>query len=125
MSDISNINNRQCDSCGVPLPDGELFYHCRTEIIAGKDSTIPNLKHPDKLIAQAIAEISGKDETELLNDVYQEFIMQLCPNCRVILIKHLQSMFGSGCQNCSKCAPPAPTKKKGKLLHFPPDTDKR
>ncbi len=119
MSDISNIQERNCDSCGKPLPDGELFYHCRTEIVAGKDATIPNLKNPDKLIAQAIAEISGKDEVELLNDVYQEFIMQLCPDCRIILIKHIQSMFSSGCQNCAKCGV-VPVKKKGKILKFPP-----
>ena len=123
MSDISNIQERNCDSCGKPLPDGELFYHCRTEIIAGKDSTIPNLKNPDKLIAQAIAEISGKDEIELLNDVYQEFIMQLCPDCRIVLIKHIQSMFGSGCRNCSKCGT-VPVRKKGKLLKFPPKKEK-
>lgn len=122
MSDISNISKRHCDSCGIALPDGELFYHCRTEIIAGKDSTIPNLRHPDKLIAQALSEISGKDETDLLNDIYQEITMQLCPDCRAILLKYIHSMLSRGCQNCSQCGP-TPIKKKGKLLKFPPKKD--
>ncbi len=118
MTDIPSISKRHCDSCGVPLPDGELFYHCRTEIIAGKDETIPDLKHPDRLIAQALSEISGKDETELLNEVYQEIILQLCPSCRTILLKQIQSMLNRPCKNCSQCGPPA-AKKAGKLLHFP------
>ncbi|MBU0946087.1 MAG: hypothetical protein KJ804_07925 [Proteobacteria bacterium] len=118
MTDIPNISKRHCDSCGVPLPDGELFYHCRTEIIAGKDETIPDLKHPDKLIAQAMSEISGKDEVELLAEIYQETILQLCPTCRLTFVKLLQSMLSRGCGSCAKCGPP-PTKKAGKLLQFP------
>ncbi|MBU0960738.1 MAG: hypothetical protein KKD01_00125 [Proteobacteria bacterium] len=118
MTDIPNISKRHCDSCGVPLLDGELFYHCRTEIIAGKDETIPDLKHPDKLIAQALSEISGKDEEELLAEIYQEIILQLCPTCRITFLKLVQSMLGKGCAGCAKCGPP-PAKKEGKLLQFP------
>lgn len=123
MTDISDISKRQCDSCGTPLPDGELFYHCRTELIAAKDKTIPDLKHPDKLIAQALSEIAGKDEHDLLDDIYQEIILQLCPTCRLTLLKHINSMLNSGCQNCSKCGPQL-MKKKGKLLKFPKKKDK-
>ncbi len=119
MTDIPNISKRHCDSCGASLPDGELFYHCRTEIIAGKDETIPDLKHPDKLIAQALSEISGKEETELLDEIYQEIILQLCPACRVTFLKQIHSMLGRGCQNCANCGPPS-AKKEGKLLRFPP-----
>ena len=119
MTDIPDISKRQCDSCGITLPDGELFYHCRTELIAAKDETIPELKHPDKLIAMALSEIAGKDENELLDDIYQEIILQLCPNCRMILLKHINSMLNKGCQNCPKCGS-QPVKKKGKLLKFPP-----
>ncbi|HID02583.1 MAG TPA: hypothetical protein EYP18_05175 [Desulfobacterales bacterium] len=118
MTEIPDISKRQCDSCGKSLPDGELFYHCRTEIIAAKDETIPNLKHPDKLIAQALSEIAGKDENELLDEIYQEIILQLCPNCRMTLLKHIKSMFNNGCKSCAKCGP-QPAKKKGKLLKFP------
>jgi len=120
MTDIPNISSRQCDSCGKSLPDGELFYHCRTELVAGKDETIPELKHPDKLIAMALSEIAGKDENELLDDIYQEIILQLCPDCRSILLRHIHSMLNRNtCPNCSKCGP-QPIKKKGKLLKFPP-----
>lgn len=118
MTDIPNISKRHCDSCGVPLPDGELFYHCRTEIIAGKDETIPDLRHPDKLIAQALSEISGRDEADLLAEIYQEVILQLCPTCRLTFLKLIQSMLDKGCNRCAKCEP-VPPKKAGKLLHFP------
>lgn len=123
MTEIPDISRRHCDSCGKSLPDGELFYHCRTEVIAAKDETIPNLKHPDKLIAQALSEIAGKDENELLDEIYQEIILQLCPNCRMILLKHINAMLHKGCKNCAKCGP-QPTKKKGKLLKFPSHTAK-
>lgn len=123
MTEIPDISRRHCDSCGKSLPDGELFYHCRTEVIAAKDETIPNLKHPDKLIAQALSEIAGKDENELLDEIYQEIILQLCPNCRMILLKHINAMLHKGCENCAKCGP-QPTKKKGKLLKFPSHTAK-
>ncbi|MEN8200188.1 MAG: hypothetical protein ABFR63_08960 [Thermodesulfobacteriota bacterium] len=119
MSDIPDISKRICDSCGRELPDGQLFYHCRTELVAAKDETIPDLKHPDKLIAQALSEIAGKEENELLNDIYQEIILQLCPNCRATLLKLINSMVGKGCRNCEQCGP-RPVKKEGKLLHFPP-----
>ncbi len=118
MTDISDISTRQCDSCGVLLPDGELFYHCRTEFVAAKDSTIPNLKNPDKLIAHALSEIAGRDEDELLKDVYEEIILQLCPTCRLTLLKHIHGMLNKGCSGCSKCGPQI-VKKKGKLLKFP------
>ena len=123
MTDISNIDKRLCDSCGRDLPDGELFYHCRTEMIAAKDATIPDLKHPDKLIAQALSEIAGKDENELLDDIYQELILQLCPDCRMSLLKMIQSMMNKGCQGCPKCKI-QPVKKQGKLLKFPSKKDK-
>ncbi len=123
MTYIPSISKRQCDSCGTDLPDGKLFYHCRTEIIAAKDKTIPDLKHPDKLIAQALFEIAGKDENELLKDVYQEIILQLCPTCRMILLKHIHSMLNLGCKHCADCNPAPAIEKKGKLLKFPSPKD--
>ncbi len=119
MTDIPSISKRQCDSCGTDLPDGILFYHCRTEIVAAKDKTIPDLKHPDKLIAQALSEIAGKDENELLKDIYQEIILQLCPTCRMTLLKYIRSMLNHSCKHCTDCNPAPATEKKGKLLKFP------
>ena len=123
MKKPPSFDKRHCDSCGRALPDGELFYHCRTEMIAGKDSTIPNLKHPDKLIAQALSEIAGKDENELLDDIYQELILQLCPDCRMSLLKLIQSMMNKGCKGCAKCKN-QPARKRGKLLKFPAKKNK-
>ncbi len=120
---IPNIAKRICDSCGKALPDGELFYHCRTELVAAKDATIPNLKNPDRLIAQALSEIAGKEESELLDDIYQELILQLCPDCRMEFLKLIHALLNKGCKNCPNCPPPV--KKQGKLLQFPPkDEDK-
>lgn len=119
---IPNIGKRICDSCGTDLPDGVLFYHCRTELVAAKDATIPDLKHPDKLIAQALSEIAGKDESELLDDIYQELILQLCPDCRSNFMRLINSMLNKGCKNCSNCKT-QPIKKEGKLLKFPGNTD--
>ncbi len=123
MTEIPNIGKRICDSCGKDLPDGELFYHCRTELVAAKDATIPELKHPDKLIAQALSEIAGKDESELLDDIYQELILQLCPDCRGTFLQLINSMLNKGCKNCPNCKT-QPVKKAGKLLTFPEKTDK-
>lgn len=122
MDDIPNIGKRICDSCGIGLPDGELFYHCRTELVAAKDATVPDLRHPDRLIAQALSEIAGKDESELLDDIYQEIILQLCPDCRMEFLKLIHGLLNKGCKNCPNCGP-SPIKKKGKLLQFPPKDD--
>ncbi len=123
MTEIPNISKRICDSCGKDLPDGDLFYHCRTEMVAAKDATIPDLQQPDRLIAQALSEIAGKDENELLDDIYQELILQLCPDCREEFIKLVNAMLNKGCKNCPNCQT-QPVKKAGKLLNFPPKKEK-
>jgi len=123
MNKIPNISKRICDSCGKDLPDGMLFYHCRTELVAAKDASVPNLQHPDKLIAQALSEIAGKDENDLLDEIYQELILQLCPNCRAAYLKLVHSMLNNDCKTCNRCNS-QPTKKEGKLLKFPGKTDK-
>lgn len=124
MTDIPYISQRHCDCCGTPLPDGTLFYHCRTELVAAKDSTLHDLKHPDKLIAQALSEIAGKDESDLLEEIYQEIILQLCPDCRTTLLRHIHSMLNKGCHNCPKHGS-TPPQKMGKILKFPTNKDSR
>ena len=121
MTTIPDFSIRKCDSCGIPIKEGELFYHCRTEIIAGKDQSLADLKYPDRIIAQALAELEGKEEQELLDDIYQEIILQLCPECRATLLQRIHSMVKS-CKSCAKCQPQPKMKKEGKLLHF---TDKK
>lgn len=117
MTNIPDISTRRCDSCGITIKEGELFYHCRTEIIAGKDQTQAELKFPDRIIAQALAELETRDEQELLDDFYQEIILQLCPECRTTLLQRIHSMVNS-CKSCAKCKPQPKTKKQGKLLQF-------
>jgi hypothetical protein len=126
MIDIPDISTRKCDSCGITIQEGELFYHCRTEIIAGHDQILAELKYPDRIIAQALAELEDKEEQGLLDDIYQEIILQLCPECRSMLIKRILSMINS-CQTCTQCRPRPKKEKKGKLLQFStkkePDTN--
>jgi ribosomal protein L37AE/L43A len=126
MIDIPDISTRKCDSCGMTIQEGELFYHCRTEIIAGRDQTRAELKYPDRIIAQALAELENREEKELLDDIYQEIILQLCPECRTTLLQRIHSMINS-CQTCTKCQPQPQRGKKGKLLQFSkkkgPDTN--
>ncbi|MDO8947359.1 MAG: hypothetical protein Q7U88_09400 [Desulfocapsaceae bacterium] len=117
MTDIPDISTRTCDSCGITIQEGDLFYHCRTEIIAGKDQSLSELKYPDKIIAQALADIATAEEQELLDDIYQEIILQLCPQCRSTLIQRIQSMVKS-CKGCAQCLSPQKIEKKGKLLQF-------
>ncbi|MFH2122148.1 MAG: hypothetical protein ABIJ50_01490 [Pseudomonadota bacterium] len=118
MTDIPDISTRTCDSCGMTIQEGDLFYHCRTEIIAGKDQSLSELTYPDQIIAQALADIATKEEQELLDDIYQEIILHLCPHCRSILIQRIQSMIKS-CKSCAQCLPQQKREKKGKLLQFP------
>ncbi|MDD3815705.1 MAG: hypothetical protein PHZ02_13785 [Desulfocapsaceae bacterium] len=117
MIDIPDISTRTCDSCGIPILEGDLFYHCRTEIVAGKDQSLSELKYPDQIIAQALADIATKEEQELLDDIYQEIILQLCPQCRSTLIQRIQSMVKS-CKGCAQCLPQQKGEKKGKILQF-------
>ncbi|MBW6520862.1 MAG: hypothetical protein K0A99_07600 [Desulfoarculaceae bacterium] len=117
MTNIPDISTRKCDSCGISIKEGELFYHCRTEIIAGKDQSLLELKYPDRIIAQALEELETSDEMELLDDIYQEIILQLCPECRTILLQRIHSMINN-CNDCAKCKPQSTMKKKGRLLQF-------
>lgn len=102
----------------MTIKEGELFYHCRTEIIAGKDRPLLELTYPDRIIAQAMAELGTREDLELLDDIYQEIILQLCPECRTTLLQRINSMINS-CKTCAKCQPQPKIEAKGKLLQFP------
>ena len=121
------FTDRHCDSCGDPISEGELFYHCRTEIIAANEQLPSDLKNPDRIIAQAIAQLADGDEEEVLDEAYQEIILILCPTCRIKLLQLLGSMLSSGCSGCQSCGPKPKATKKGKLLQFPASdsTDKK
>ncbi len=117
MIKIPDINSRKCDSCGGKLQEGELFYHCRTEIMAIKDQSLLELKYTDRLIAQALRELEVKDEMATLDNLYQEIIIQLCPACHPLLLQKIDSM-NSNRRCCGQCQPLPKKPKKGKLLSF-------
>jgi len=100
---------RLCDTCGVNIPEGGLFYRCRTEIVSGFDHVIPEsqLKDPDALIRSACKALSGKAQKEVSAEVYEEISCTICPDCRTQLRKYLLAMKPDRA-------------KSGKVLLFPP-----
>ncbi len=117
MIKITDNKSRKCDSCGGKLQEGELFYHCRTEIMAIKDPSLLELKYTDRLIAQALRELEGKDAIATLDNIYHEIILQLCPACHPLLLQKIDSM-SSNRRCCGQCQPLPKMPKKGKLLSF-------
>lgn len=75
-----------CQSCGVEIPPGGVFYIGRTEIISGSDGILPDTEESgDRIIEKALKEISrAKSEQELMEGVYQEIKLILCGRCRLV-----------------------------------------
>ncbi len=96
-----------CQACHATIPEGTLYYCCRTEIISGFDGTLPELEvDPEMMIQDACEEIVQRPAQELMDEVYQEIKMILCPECRKKLRAQLLALK-------------SPPGKGGKLLHFP------
>ena len=86
----------QCQSCGLYILPGASFYLCRTEIISGYDGFLPELPdtaNPDQMIDSALKKLGGKSEQELMDDVYQEIKVVLCPVCRLKLRDRILGML--------------------------------
>jgi hypothetical protein len=103
------MEQHTCDSCGVNIPEGGLYYNCRTEIVSGFDNLIPDsqLKDPDALIRDACKALSGREQKEVAAEVYEEISFVVCPACRTMLRKQLLAMKLNGDTS-------------GKVLLFPP-----
>jgi hypothetical protein len=74
-----------CQACGVQIPPGGIFYIGRVEIISGSDGILPDTEESgDRIIEIALKEImKGKNEQELMEEVYQEIKIVLCGRCRL------------------------------------------
>ena len=74
-----------CQACGTQIPPGGIFYIGRTEIISGSDGILPDSEESgDRIIEMALKEImKGKNEEELMDEVYQEIKLILCGRCRL------------------------------------------
>lgn len=102
------MQGHNCDGCGGTIPAGGLFYRCRTEIISGFDNYIPDpVDKADQVLKEACRSLKSASPEELMNDVYEEFKLLLCPACRQKLRKQLMAIKGGG-------------KKTSKVLLFPP-----
>ena len=98
-----------CESCGVKIPVGDLFFQFRAEFISGFDNYLPESdKDADRLIEEACQAIEeGRSEQELMDEVYEEISFLLCPACRKKVRNYLHSL---------KAAKP----KSEKIIPFPP-----
>ena len=74
-----------CQTCGVQIPPGGIFYIGCTEIISGSDGILLDSEESgDRIIEMALKEImKGKSEQELMDEVYQEIKLILCSRCRL------------------------------------------
>ena len=109
-------NKAYCHSCLKEIPPGGLFYVCRTEIISGSDGVLSDTGEDlETIVASVTREVEGKSEQELMDEVYQEIRMILCPECRLKLRDRVLSMKSRIDEKQSRA----------KLLQFPSDRTKK
>ncbi len=79
-----------CALCGQSLPDGNLKYIVRIEIISDFDDIIPcSEQDPSEEIDKLLKEMDDVDVQELEDDVYQELSVYLCVHCKKRFAKEL------------------------------------
>ena len=90
--DIKRLN---CQTCGVKIPPGGVFYVGRTEIISGSDGILPDTEESaDRIIEKALKEISKvKSEQDFMDEVYQEIKLTLCGQCRLVFRDKILDMI--------------------------------
>ena len=90
--DIKRLN---CQTCGVKIPPGGVFYVGRTEIISGSDGILPDTEESgDRIIEKALKEISKvKSEQDFMDEVYQEIKLTLCGRCRLVFRDRILDMI--------------------------------
>jgi hypothetical protein len=84
-----------CQTCGMEIIPGGIFYIGRTEIISGSDGILSDTdESADRIIEKALQEIRrGKSKKELMNEVHQEIKLILCGKCRVIFRNKILDMI--------------------------------
>jgi hypothetical protein len=84
-----------CQTCGMEIMPGGIFYIGRTEIISGSDGILSDTEESaDRIIKKALQEIKrGKSEKELMDEVHQEITLILCGRCRVIFRNKILDMI--------------------------------
>ncbi|MGV1100942.1 hypothetical protein ACUUL3_16220 [Thiovibrio sp. JS02] len=107
------MDTLHCQACHAKIPEGTLYYCCRTEIISGFDGILPGPEmDPEMMIQDACEEITLRPAQDLMDEVYQEIRMILCPQCRAKLRAQLLALRG-------------PERKGGKVLQFPANGRKK
>jgi len=79
-----------CAICGQALPEGSLKYIVQIKIISDFDGFIPySEEDPSEEIKRLLKEMEDLDVQELEDDVYQEFSVYLCIQCKKRFTKEL------------------------------------
>jgi len=82
----------QCDGCGKELPKHALRYTVKIEVAAAYDKLVVGLvdlvrSHRAELL-ELIEELKNKDPKELEEGVYKQILLDLCPSCQRLFIRH-------------------------------------
>lgn len=80
-----------CDMCGREIKPHILRYKLNIDVIAAYDTLVitrEDLKRDfQKEIKKLLERMKGRDEEELLEDIWKNFSFDLCQKCRNIYLK--------------------------------------
>ncbi|MCB2182615.1 MAG: hypothetical protein KQH63_11345 [Desulfobulbaceae bacterium] len=108
------MEEHTCQNCGTRIPAGDVYYNFSAKFISGFDNYIPDAKpetDPERLITEACKVILQRSEQELMDEVYEEISLLLCPGCRNKVRSYLLSLKKTVKTKSEKILP-FPTKEK-------------
>ena len=91
-----------CQLCGLGILPGGSFYKIKTQIISGFDGVIagPLSGTSSTEFKSALDAVKNKTDQELMEDVFEEINIVVCPACRHKFRSQIKSML-----NCRFLAP--------------------
>ena len=90
MSEVKKMKDTFCAKCGQALYEGSVKYTVHIKIVSDFDGFIPcSEKDSSKEIQRLLKEMETIDVQELEDDVYQEFALYLCLQCKKNFTKEL------------------------------------
>jgi len=82
----------QCARCGKTISEGDIRYVIRITVVGDDGGMIKEVDYPDVEIERMLTQIENMEPFEMENDVFEERIFILCPNCKR---SFLNSPFGA------------------------------
>jgi hypothetical protein len=80
--------NYVCFKCGKSVEEGELFYVVELKITSGFDGVIKESADPET-IRLLLDKLETESAMAVEEDVYKELKINLCKNCKDILIRFI------------------------------------